>query len=714
MRKSRIITFAVAVALTAQAAFATNISGISGNNGTFNINPEVANGDTGFRQYENFYLSKGDIANLIFKYGNRDVSKFVNLVDGKVNIQGIVNTMRDGNFYNGHAIFISPNGMVVGESGVLNVGSLSVLTPSNSTYDKLKANPTAMKLKDVQNETNADILIRGKVLARDNVNLQGAHVILPEGSTILNGVQDNVVIKTQEQANEILFKNLVNTLDMNTGETEIRDGKIVIKSDAKEGGINIRGDVYNMNKGSIKVVNNQGTDGIKVTGGVYNKNGDLALVNNAGKTLVKGTLLNQNGTLLVSDNGEGIHLNSGSLISSDGVLSITNKGTNGLSMYGDVVANGNAAIVNHKGNMYVAGKVDLKGNSTANIVNAAKDNSKFQIASSGSIKSDNKIYMENKADGGMFINGEVTAAKNLNMVNKAGDFTVNNKIAVTEGNLTVNNAGNKLAVASKGSIGTTNGNLVVKNSGANGMIIDGTVSKSGDGVTSIYNTNGEMRINGKVDVKDSNLGIVNKGSGLVICKNAQISNYGTKEGTESSTNIINTGEDGLMMYGNIATDKTLNIYNDNGKMVINGDINNEGADTNIYGRRESTGIYVTKNSHITNNIISTDADGKVVVKPAYTGDVIIRNVTGNDGLIIDGQVAGYKNVNITNNKGNTILSGSVEAKDTAKFVSTSTDGEVNLNKGAKVEAADIKYGLIRGSHVNNKGAQIIKRNLSSL
>ena len=133
-----------------------------------------------------------------------------------------------------------------------------------------------MKLKDVQNETNADILIRGKVLARDNVNLQGAHVILPEGSTILNGVQDNVVIKTQEQANEILFKNLVNTLDMNTGETEIRDGKIVIKSDAKEGGINIRGDVYNMNKGSIKVINNQGTDGIKVTGGVYNKNGDLS------------------------------------------------------------------------------------------------------------------------------------------------------------------------------------------------------------------------------------------------------------------------------------------------------------------------------------------------------------------------------------------------------------------------------------------------------
>ena len=46
--------------------------------------------------------------------------------------------MRDGNFYNGHAIFISPNGMVVGASGVLNVGTLSVVTPAQDKYDGLK------------------------------------------------------------------------------------------------------------------------------------------------------------------------------------------------------------------------------------------------------------------------------------------------------------------------------------------------------------------------------------------------------------------------------------------------------------------------------------------------------------------------------------------------------------------------------------------------
>ena len=46
-----------------------------------------------------------------------------------------MNTVQqNGNFYNGHAIFVSPNGMVVGASGVLNVGSLSVLTPGQAKF----------------------------------------------------------------------------------------------------------------------------------------------------------------------------------------------------------------------------------------------------------------------------------------------------------------------------------------------------------------------------------------------------------------------------------------------------------------------------------------------------------------------------------------------------------------------------------------------------
>ena len=110
-------------------AMATEIGGTNlpggwlqpGANGQYDIAPGSINGTTGFRQYEKFNLSEGDIANLIFKYGNRNIETFVNLVQDRININGIVNSMRDNAFYNGKAVFVSPNGMVVGASGVLNV-----------------------------------------------------------------------------------------------------------------------------------------------------------------------------------------------------------------------------------------------------------------------------------------------------------------------------------------------------------------------------------------------------------------------------------------------------------------------------------------------------------------------------------------------------------------------------------------------------------------
>ena len=115
MNKKQLFIAAVAAVLSVSGGNASVITGVEGNGGIFNINPEHVNGDVGYRQYDQFELSKGDIANLIYKYGQRDLETFINLVDGQVKIDGILNTMRDGNFYNGHAIFISPNGMVVGK-----------------------------------------------------------------------------------------------------------------------------------------------------------------------------------------------------------------------------------------------------------------------------------------------------------------------------------------------------------------------------------------------------------------------------------------------------------------------------------------------------------------------------------------------------------------------------------------------------------------------
>ena len=163
---------------------ASDISGVTKSGNTYNIDAVKVHGNTGFRHYNNFKLDKGDIANL--RYNN--YSKFVNLVDNKININGIVNTMKGNNFYNGHAIFVSPNGIVIGASGVLNVGSLSLLTPSQYKFNDFKNAYGSGDLSQYEfgadkynaliTDSAGNIIINGKILSRGEVNLYGKNIVV--------------------------------------------------------------------------------------------------------------------------------------------------------------------------------------------------------------------------------------------------------------------------------------------------------------------------------------------------------------------------------------------------------------------------------------------------------------------------------------------------------------------------------------------------------
>ena len=113
----------------------TTITGFGDkDNGTFDIAPTALYGNIGFRKHKNFELNESDTVNFIFKYGNKVVEEFVILVEDTIIINGLVNSC------DGQLVFISPNGMIVGASGilnVLNVESLSALTPDLDSYSKL-------------------------------------------------------------------------------------------------------------------------------------------------------------------------------------------------------------------------------------------------------------------------------------------------------------------------------------------------------------------------------------------------------------------------------------------------------------------------------------------------------------------------------------------------------------------------------------------------
>ncbi len=189
----------------------------NGQNTQFDIRPDFDGGNGfGFKQYGNFNLSQGDIANLIMEGG---IDKFVNLVGPQIVINGVLNSILNGNI-GGHVIFVSPNGMVVGASGVLNVGSLTAIAPTTQAYNTYIANSAISGVlpEGYTHENNlavlkasdmgADIVIKGKIIARDNVELIGKQVNIGNTSDnkagIIAGADNNAVTVDGQRVNQKL------------------------------------------------------------------------------------------------------------------------------------------------------------------------------------------------------------------------------------------------------------------------------------------------------------------------------------------------------------------------------------------------------------------------------------------------------------------------------------------------------------------------------
>ena len=318
-------------------AFASDISGFNQTSGTFNIDPTaiITNTDIGYRKYENFNLSEGDVANLIFKYGGQDINTFMNLVDNQIIVNGLVNSMRNGNFYNGKAIFVSPNGMVVGASGVLNVGSLAVYTPTNSVYNDYKGNPRADLNVLTNSNNNSTVTVNGKVIATENIDVYSGQINVP--GKMLAGTGNNQVVTGRQRAEE-LFNSIVNTTNIHQASSMVsRNGKITLTSSI---GTNISGDIANYGNGSINITNN-GKNGIKISGNSSNYYGNTNITNNAGGINVTGKIVNNNGNARITNKGtEGLNIEKNAIV--DGTNSsiyLTNTGEQGLNISGKVTTN---------------------------------------------------------------------------------------------------------------------------------------------------------------------------------------------------------------------------------------------------------------------------------------------------------------------------------------------------------------------------------------
>lgn len=691
MNKKQLIIAAIAATLSVSGAFAaTDITGVNGNNGVFNITPDKLNGEVGYRKYDNFNLSAGDIANLIYKYGNsRDINTFINLVQNGVKIDGILNTMRDGNFYNGQAVFITPGGMTVGASGVLNVGSLSVITPTNDAYDSLKGEYASNNFANINNISSllnkssnvGNISIDGKILAREGVQLRGGQINVGANGAIVNGITstqaftDRATAATQAEA---LFNNLVNTNGIKTASAFTKNGSnIQIKSST---GVDIAGKVINGAADASGITSAQGNSGVFITNsgsngtkisGLVQSTHELNVFNKAGDMTINGTLKNEGANLNVSNKGGNVAI--GGTLSSDRDIAVTNNSSTGSLAFSGTAKGANANFVNEgAGGMNVTGAVS---GTKARFINRG---GKLVIANTADKVAADRVDVVNYGDGGASIGG-INAENGLYVVNHKGNLSVDGHVTTgDDATISIRNAetAGKLAVGSNGHI-DGQGKVALRNQGANGMTIDGKVSNDnalGNAETSIINENGALLVNGKIN-NNGNMAIKNTGSGMTISKNAVVTN-------EGQLKVKNYGAGGMTIVGDINNTGNVTFYNDAGQMQLAttkdgtkaGNITNEDGRLIIWSRNNSTGISAASSSKIINN----GNGNSLAIK--HTG----TTAAGSKGLDLQGTIRNDGETAINNYSGDMYISGNIQSDGSLGIINRAGAGKADFASAGSI------------------------------
>lgn len=691
MNKKQLIIAAIAATLSVSGAFAaTDITGVTGNNGVFNITPDKLNGEVGYRKYDNFNLSAGDIANLIYKYGNsRDINTFINLVQNGVKIDGILNTMRDGNFYNGQAVFITPGGMAVGASGVLNVGSLSVITPTNDAYNSLKGEYASNNFANINNISSllnkssnvGNISIDGKILAREGVQLRGGQINVGANGAIVNGITstqaftDRATAATQAEA---LFNNLVNTNGIKTASAFTKNGSnIQIKSST---GVDIAGKVINGAADASGITSAQGNSGVFITNsgsngtkisGLVQSTHELNVFNKAGDMTINGTLKNEGANLNVSNKGGNVAI--GGTLSSDRDIAVTNNSSTGSLAFSGTAKGANANFVNEgAGGMNVTGAVS---GTKARFINRG---GKLVIANTADKVAADRVDVVNYGNGGASIGG-INAENGLYVVNHKGNLSVDGHVTTgDDATISIRNAetAGKLAVGSNGHI-DGQGKVALRNQGANGMTIDGKVTNDnalGNAETSIINENGALLVNGKIN-NNGNMAIKNTGSGMTISKNAVVTN-------EGQLKVKNYGAGGMTIVGDINNTGNVTFYNDAGQMQLAttkdgikaGNITNEDGRLIIWSRNNSTGISAASSSKIINN----GNGNSLAIK--HTG----TTAAGSKGLDLQGTIRNDGETAINNYSGDMYISGNIQSDGSLGIINRAGAGKADFASAGSI------------------------------
>ena len=186
---------------------------ISPTNNVYNIDPEGKNstGDFAYNRFKEFGLEQGQIANLKFD----TASTLANLVNNRVTINGIVNAVKGGAI-DGHLIFLSPNGIAVGSSGVINAGQFTGIVPTPEAFNKLyntqtpATDITLAAINQIKDGAYAAVKTDDEGVVQGTIDISGqinTHSGVMLGAGIIN-IKDGAKIQSTK---DVSFTDVVNT-----------------------------------------------------------------------------------------------------------------------------------------------------------------------------------------------------------------------------------------------------------------------------------------------------------------------------------------------------------------------------------------------------------------------------------------------------------------------------------------------------------------------
>ncbi|MDY6290423.1 MAG: leukotoxin LktA family filamentous adhesin, partial [Succiniclasticum sp.] len=203
----------------------THSSTVVSNGNVHTVYVQEANGTVGRNRFTDFRLDQGNIANMRFnQQGNTaTVYHLVNLVQNKIEINGTVNAIKDSTI-GGHLIFASPQGIVVGASGVINAGQFSAMVPSQAHFDKLWDAGINNYTPDFISE-NLAVEDKGAKFEYGKDTGKGIDIKgVINANKIRLAANDIKVSGTLNSQQTIDFANLVNISKTNGNGTEVKSG----------------------------------------------------------------------------------------------------------------------------------------------------------------------------------------------------------------------------------------------------------------------------------------------------------------------------------------------------------------------------------------------------------------------------------------------------------------------------------------------------------